>query len=302
MRVIYLKKDNNEQIKDEITLTIGNFDGVHLGHKSLLDKVMSYKDTKHAALTFSPHPKQLFLGDKFKTIFTIEGKISLFEQSGFDYLFIANFNKEFASLSIDEFIKFLKSLNVKRLVLGNDFRFGSKASGSVKDLKDDFDLVVVDTIKSLETERVSTTLIKNKISSGEIIEANNLLGYKYHIYGVIEHGNKVGRTLGFPTANISFENIILPKTGVYFVTITIDNITHVGIANIGYNPTINESKTEKLEVYILDFDEEIYDKHVLVTFYERIRDEKKFASKEELILKMQEDKKHAKKLIKKYNL
>lgn len=289
------------KINEPLTLTIGNFDGLHLGHQKLIDKVKTYNDTKHAALTFDPHPRKYFFGDSFKTLYNLDGKIKLFEEKDLDYLLIANFNKEFSKLSVDEFINLLKRFNVKRLVIGEDFKFAHKAKGTVLDLKKHF---IVDEIKLIKKDSkvFSTTIIKEEINKGNIINANNLLGYNYFVLGEVEHGNKVGRTLGFPTANINYHDVFLPNNGVYFTTIEIDNKIYNGITNIGYNPTVNMSKSKKLEVYILNFNKDIYDKNVKVTFYERIRDEVKFNSVEELIDAMKMDEKISLKLIKKYNL
>lgn len=300
MKIIYL--DNETKIDDEITLSIGNFDGLHLGHRKLLETVKMYTDSKHAVLTLEPHPRKLFSSSEFKTIFTISGKIKLFEKEGFDYLLIANFDEAFASMSVNEFISFLKHLNVKRLVLGSDFRFANKASGSLQELKENFEVVEIKTIKSNDENRISTTLIKTLIQAGKITLANKYLGYNYHLYGTVEHGNKVGRTLGFPTANIKYEDVILPKNGVYFVQITIDNINYNALASIGNNPTINSSSKRKVEVYILDFSNNIYDKEVVITFYEEIRAEIKFDNVNDLINMMYEDENIARNLIKKYNL
>lgn len=297
MKVLNLSKD--VIINEPITLTIGNFDGLHLGHQTLLETVKSYTDSKHAALTFDPHPRKYFMGHAYKTLFTIKGKINLFKDKDFDYLIIGKFNQDLANKSIDEFIEILKYLNVKRLVLGKDFRFAKKASGSIVDLKKHFEVIVVDTIKSDETKRISTTLIKTLINDGNISEANKLLGYEYHVLGTVEHGNKVGRKLGFPTANINYEDVLLPKTGVYLVKINIDNKNHYGIANVGFNPTINVSKNKKLEVYILDYNDNSYDKEVIITFIERLRDELKFDTVEELIKQMENDEINSRNLIEK---
>lgn len=296
MKVIFINDDIS--IDEPLTLTIGNFDGVHLGHQRLLKLVKSFDDSKHAVLTFDPHPRKYFIGDSYKTLFTIKGKINLFKDKDFDYLLIANFNSEFANKSVSEFIEILKKLNVKRLVLGNDFRFAAKASGSIIDLQKEFEVVVADTIRSTKEERISTTLIKSLINNGEIKEANKLLGYDYHVLGVVEHGNKIGRKLGFPTANINYEDILLPKPGVYLVKIIIDDIEYYGLANIGFNPTINYSKNKRLEVYILDYNGNSYEKDVKITFIMRLRDEKKFDSVEELIEEMKKDEQNARNYIK----
>lgn len=297
MKVLNLSKE--VVIDEPITLTIGNFDGLHLGHQTLLETVKSYTDSKHAALTFDPHPRKYFMGHAYKTLFTIKGKINLFKDKDFDYLIIGNFNQELANKSIDEFIELLKCLNVKRLVLGKDFRFAKKASGSINDLKKHFEVIVVNTVKSDDIERISTTLIKTYISDGNISKANKLLGYEYHVLGTVEHGNKVGRKLGFPTANINYEDILLPKTGVYLVKVNIDNKNYYGLANVGFNPTINVSKNKRLEVYILDYNDNSYDKDVIITFIKRLRDELKFNTVEELIKQMENDEINARNLIEK---
>lgn len=297
MKVLNLSQE--VVIDEPITLTIGNFDGLHLGHQTLLETVKSYTDSKHAALTFDPHPRKYFMGHAYKTLFTIKGKINLFKDKDFDYLIIGNFNQELANKSIDEFIELLKCLNVKRLVLGKDFRFAKKASGSINDLKKHFEVIVVNTVKSVDIERISTTLIKTYISDGNISKANKLLGYEYHVLGTVEHGNKVGRKLGFPTANINYEDILLPKTGVYLVKVNIDNKNYYGLANVGFNPTINVSKNKRLEVYILDYNDNSYDKDVIITFIKRLRDELKFNTVEELIKQMENDEINARNLIEK---
>jgi len=297
MKVIELNKD--VVIEEPITLTIGNFDGLHLGHQTLLNTVKSFSDSKHAALTFDPHPRKYFMGHAYKTLFTIKGKINLFSNKDFDYLIVGKFNQDLANKSVLEFIEILRNLNVKRLVLGKDFRFAKKASGSIEDLKKHFEVIVIDTIKSDETERISTTLIKTYINDGNISEANKLLGYDYHVLGTVEHGNKVGRKLGFPTANIDYEDILLPKTGVYLVKVNIDNKNYYGLANVGFNPTINVSKNKRLEVYILDYNDNSYDKEVIVTFIKRLRDELKFDTVEELIKQMENDEINARNFIEK---
>lgn len=290
------------KITDDITLTIGNFDGLHKGHMELINIVKSYKDTKSAALTFDPHPKKLFLKDTFKTLYNIDGKIKLFEETKIDYLFIAPFTNDFSKLSVNDFINLLKSINVKRLVLGSDFKFGYKASGNINDLKPHFEVNEIKVLKDKDNNIMSTSYIKDELLKGNIIKTNELLGYNYHVYGSVEHGNKVGRTLGFPTANINYDNVFLPKSGVYFTQIKIDNKLYNSITNIGYNPTVNESKTKKLETYILNFNKNIYNEEVVLYFYERIREEIKFKSVQELIDAMEKDEKVALNLIKKYNL
>ncbi len=296
MEIIKLSTTNWNNV-GPLTLTIGNFDGVHLGHQKLFNIVKSYKDTKSGALTLDPHPQVLFGRDGFQTLLSIENKIELLKEENIDYLFIADFNHDFASLSIDEFIQNLKDLGVVRMVIGRDARFAKNGSGTINDLKVHFDVVVVDDVIG-SNHRISTSMIKELLLKGELHSANELLGYEYFIDGYVEHGNKVGKTLGFPTANIQYKDSFLPKNGVYLVKFFIDSKMHFGICNIGNNPTVNYSKTRKMEVYILDYDKIIYDKIVRVSFVERIRDEMKFNSKEELIDEMHNDEIISRNLIK----
>lgn len=300
MEIIIL---NNEKWNNygDITLTIGNFDGVHNGHKVLLNKVLEYNDYKKAVMTLDPHPSVLFDIKDFYTLFNTDEKIDLINEFDFDYLFIANFNKDFASLSIEEFINKLKELGVKRLVLGSDYRFATKGSGTVNDLKDHFEVIVFEDIIESNV-RISSSYIKMLLKEGNVLEANKLLGYNFFIKGLVEHGNKVGRTLGFPTANIDYKDSFLPSNGVYFVTLEIEGEYLYGVANVGNNPTVNYSRSKKLEVFILDYSKQIYDTLVKVNFIDKIRDEIKFNSVEELVDAIKNDEKETRLLIKKFDL
>lgn len=300
MEIYYIENDNWPELSN-ITLTIGNFDGVHLGHQKLIELALNEKDTKSAVLTLAPHPQTVFNRDKnFKTLFTTQQKLYNLLKYDLDYIFIAKFEESFYSLSIDEFIKRLQKLGVKKLILGRDFRFAKNGSGSVLDLKEHFDLVIVDDV-IYNNIRVSTTQIKQTLKEGNINLVNELLGYNYYITGSVEHGNKIGKTLGFPTANIKYDNL-LPKDGVYLVKIQIDGVYYYGISNIGNNPTVNYSEEKKFEVFILDYSNEIYNCNVTVQFLERLRDEMKFGSKEELIEQIKNDEKKARSIIKSYNM
>ncbi len=283
-------RDNYNNIinNEEITLTIGNFDGVHLGHQQLIKKVLSYSDTKHALMTFSPHPMKVLRDISFKEISSLDQKIEFLKPFNLDYLFIVNFNEAFYKLSKEAFINFLKSIKVKRLVIGKDFRFGINASGSLSDLVNDFDIVIVDDEKRGQI-RISTTYIKDLIRETKLDEAEKMLSRKYQIKGKVIDGDKVGRTLGIPTANLLVENFVLPNNGVYFVVVIVDGKKYGGALNIGYNPTINYSVTKRVEVHILDFDEFIYGKEVTLVFYKYLRPELQFSNKEILIKQLVDD-------------
>lgn len=296
MKRINLSIDNWHYV-DDLTLTIGNFDGVHKGHQELLKNVLKFDDYKTAAMTLEPHPSILFNTRDFYTLFTVDEKEDLMKKQGLDYLIVVDFTIDFAKLEINEFIERLKVLGVKRLVLGSDFRFATRGSGSVKDLVDHFEVIILDDIKNVD-KRISTTLVKSLLKDGNIKQANELLGYNFYISGKVEHGNKVGRTIGFPTANVDYGNSFLPSNGVYVVTIEINNETFYGVANIGNNPTVNFSRFKKLEVFILDYNEIIYDTKVKVNFIDKIRDELKFNSVAELIEAIKNDENVVRLLIK----
>ncbi len=296
METIYLKhKDWKSYFP--LTLTIGNFDGIHLGHEQLIKTVKSYHDTKHAALTFNPHPQSFLRGNKAYTLMDVNVKIEEFNKYALDYLFIAEFNIDLANLTIEEFIKNLKDLGVVRLVLGRDFRFAAKGAGNVNDLTKHFEVIILDDILYNNT-RISTTYIKDLLKEANLDEAFKLLNKKYYIDGLVEKGNQVGTLMGFPTANIDYTNYYLPKNGVYYTEVLIDGIKYPGITNIGYNPTVNYSVTKKVETYIIDYNEILYDKKIRLIFIKYLRPEEKFDTVEDLIVQMNEDKKNVLNIIK----
>jgi len=287
MKVIY-EDYKNIRNDEQITLTLGNFDGFHLGHQRLVKRVLSYNDTKSAVMTFDPHPSQVLRRQNFYILSKKEDKIKYIGTLPIDYLFIVKFNEEVSKLSVDEFIKFLKGLNVKRIVVGRDARFAYRGQGTIQDLKKHFFVDVLDDYL-YDQMRVSTTYIKDFIRQGDLEETKKLLNKPYQITGNVVHGNQIGKKLGFPTANVDYGNYLLPRIGVYGVHITIDKKTYLGIANVGFNPTLNYSQTKKLEVFILDFKDNIYDKEVKVIFDMYIREEQKFKNKEELIQQISVD-------------
>lgn len=278
----------NITITKPITLTIGNFDGVHLGHQELINTTKSYKDTKTALMTFNPHPRRVLRDVKFTRLMSLDQKIKTIESFNLDYMIITKFDRDFANITPLEFINYLKSLNVKRIVIGNDFRFGAYAKGKVKDLEEHFEVIIVEDIVENQM-RVSTSYIKDLIATNNLDLASQMLGRNYEIEGIVIHGDKVGRTLGMPTANLDVNDYILPLNGVYYVHVNINGKLYAGALNIGYNPTVNYSVNRRTEVHILDFDEEIYDKKITLTFYEYLRPELKFNSKDELIKTMNND-------------
>ena len=215
MKVIKMEEAN---LKEPLSLAIGFFDGLHLGHMSLINEVLKYKgETKTAVMSFDVHPLCVLKGEKRQSIITLEEKKELLEEMGIDYLLVIHFTKEVAALSPQAFIdEYLNKLPLKRLVCGYDFHFGVHNSGNIEDLKkQSFDLIVKDAVMYNETEKVSSTLIKKLMDQGMIEEVNTLLDRPYQVKGTVIHGKQRGRLIGFPTLNIDYGMKYLPKRGVY---------------------------------------------------------------------------------------
>jgi len=286
-----------EKIKQNqpLTVAIGNFDGLHLGHQRLIERVKSYDDTKHAILTFDPHPMTILRKSPFYILTKTEDKIDILNTLGLDYFYLITFNQELQSLTVPQFIDFLKKISVKRLILGRDFRFGTKGSGSIEDLKQHFLVETVEDILYNQT-RISSTYIKDLLDQGLPGEVRKLLTRHYQINGKVVHGNHIGKSLGFPTANIDYDHYYLPKNGVYYVKVGLNGTWYDAMANIGNNPTLNYSSKKRLEIYILDFNQNIYNHDVRVKFYHYIREEMKFESKKALINQLKNDEEVIRKL------
>ena len=297
MEIIYL---DGQQLNmpASICSAIGFFDGLHLGHMALVDEVkrvskqMGYKS---ALMTFDHHP--LFVLGRItqeKYISSMEDRIEILNKEGIDYLFVIRFTKEVAALSPDAFIEnYLVNLNIRHVVCGFDFRFGSRNSGSGETLiKYNPDILKVSIIDEVifENEKISSTRIRNCLDEGHVEELNSLLNRHYAINGHVIGGKKIGREMGFPTANIDYGSYYLPQNGVYAVKVYLDDKEYLGMCNIGYNPTFHLIDKRSLEVHIFDFDENIYDKHVSVEFYKKTRNEKKFSNKDELMNQLSSDK------------
>jgi riboflavin kinase/FMN adenylyltransferase len=296
-----------EPFKDGCVLTIGNFDGLHLGHRAVIKKLAE----RGAALglpvvimIFEPQPLEYFLKDNEPPrLMRLREKVIQFAKLPVDNLLIVRFNKHFANYDAEQFIEeiLIKKLNVKHLVIGDDFHFGKARRGNFALLKEKgkaFGFNVEDT-GSYQSEglRVSSTLIRDALGAGDLAQAKRLLGHCYSVCGRVAHGDKRGRAIGYPTANIKMFRKTTPITGVFAVTMTgIDNLEIEGVANVGTRPTIEGGSKVILETHLFDFNKEIYGRYVEVHFKQKIRDEVRFPSIEQLKEQIVKDVTEAKKI------
>lgn len=276
-------------------VTIGNFDGIHLGHQELLKtttRLAQEKNLKSVLLTFNPYPQQYFQQEQAPAKLTsIREKLYLLQSLALDYVCCLSFNKKLSELSAKQFIEdvLIKKLNAKIIIVGEDFRFGFKREGDVDLLKSYASLhVIVQPAIIQHDERVSSTRVRQALRGADFNHAQALLGYPYFMLGKVVHGNKRGRLLGFPTANIALRHRALPLHGVFAVNVYVDEKPFLAVANIGRRPTV-DGKTVLLEVYLLDFSGDLYGKLLRVEFLRKIRDEKKFDSIEGLKAQITED-------------
>ncbi|HLR72605.1 MAG TPA: bifunctional riboflavin kinase/FAD synthetase [Pseudogracilibacillus sp.] len=281
---------------------LGFFDGIHQGHRAVIGEAVDIAQKQHkecAVITFHPHPSVVLkqTNETVQYITTIDEKAELLSEMGVDRLYIITFNKTLSKLSPEEFIKhFIVDLHIEHVVAGFDFSFGHKGKGNMKNIHsfgfDQFTTTVIDKIE-LEDEKVSSTNIRKALHIGDVEEVHNLLDRPYETSGKVITGAKRGRQLGFPTANIAVSTLkLLPKQGVYAVTIDVKDKLYKGMANLGVNPTFVEGKTiPSLEVYIFDFEADIYEEEVTVYWYKHMRDEKKFNGVDEIVNQLTEDEK-----------
>ena len=283
-------------------VTIGTFDGVHLGHRYIinhLNKIAKREGGESVLLTFSPHPRLVLYGDNshIKLIDTLEEKKIKLEKIGLQNFVVQKFSKEFSRMKYINFVRdiLVKKLSVDYLVIGYDHHFGRNREGSINELKElaelyDFKLEQIPPQKE-KNIAVSSTKIRNLLYEGDIQTANQFLAHKFMISGMVVDGNKLGRTIGFPTANIKVEkNKIIPKAGVYFVKVILSKDTFYGMLNIG-------AKTNKIEVNIFDFSDNIYGEKILVEFLSWIRNPKDFKDKLELKNQLNKDEKKCRKFL-----
>lgn len=293
-----IKSINNIENVQRSALTIGNFDGLHKGHQVLIKKTVEYareNNIKSIVFTFNTHPVNYFVPNTIKSVITNEEKINRLKSLGVDIVIDIPFDEYMTKISANNFVKdiLVNKLNIEKLTIGHDFTFARNKEGNVESLKllskiYAFELEVVNPIK-INDIRVSSTYIRNLVKNGEVESIKNYLGYNYQIKGEVIHARKLGRTIGFPTANMYInKNMVIPKQGIYATKVYIDDKVYFGATNIGYNPTVN-GQNLSIETHILEFDEDIYSKVIQVEFLERIRDEKKFSSIDELKNQLEKD-------------
>ncbi len=301
---------NIKDFKDSqsfIVLTLGMYDGVHLGHQKILEEVVRRAKEHHGKsvlLTFSPHPRKVLQeGVELKMLSLQEEKLALLEKIGLDYVIVHPFTKEFSRLNSIDFVRDLlvNQLGVNQLVIGYDHHFGRNREGSFNDLEElsevyDFELFKIGAQHFSEIT-VSSTKIRNALLTGEIEKANRLLHYLYSIEGVIIHGDKIGRTLNFPTANLKVDHEkLIPQNGVYLFQTIYHTKHYYGLVNIGTRPTLQE-KENRIEAFLFDFNQEIYDEKLKIEFLKKIRDEEKFDSIDALKKQIESDYQKAKEII-----
>jgi riboflavin kinase/FMN adenylyltransferase len=293
----YISENTDFKLKST-AVTLGKFDGIHRGHRLLIDEVLSLKGQGYKAVmfTFSYHPYNLFSDNELKLILTEDEKRARLEALGMDVLISYPFTHETRNTSPEEFIKdiLVDKLDAKVVVVGNDFRFGKNRRGDVDMLKS-MEAVYGYRVIALEKKRwrdtvISSSAIREELAKGNMEDVNEMLGQPYYIRGKVLHGRKIGRTLGMPTTNLTpIPNKLLPPCGVYASRTLIDGMSYPGMTNIGYKPSVGAEKNIGVETYIYDFDGDLYDREIDVELLTYERPELNFDSLEELKLKMEED-------------
>jgi riboflavin kinase/FMN adenylyltransferase len=270
-------------------VTIGIFDGVHLGHSKILNRITQSAldfNCDSIVLTFFPHPRMI-LDDKseIKLLNTINEKVFLIEKTGLSNLIIHPFNKAFSELSAEEFVEkiLVEKLNIQKIIIGHDHRFGKNRNANIDDLihfgkKYNFEVEQI-SAEEINEVSISSTKIRNALSEGNIDLATEYLGYNYLLTGIVSKGKQLGRTIGYPTANIQIKEDykLLPKNGVYIVKSTIKNKTVFGMMNIGVRPTVN-GVTQTIEIHFFNYNDDLYEQEIVVSILKRIRNEQKFES------------------------
>lgn len=290
--------------KNKTIVTLGTFDGVHFGHKKIIEKLIhnsSLCECESLVLTFFPHPRMVLQdNNEIKLLNTIEERTELLKKSGLDNLIIHPFDQAFSRLTAEEFVStiLVDQFNIRKIIIGYDHRFGRNRTADINDLiafgkKYNFEVEQI-YAQEIDEVSVSSTKIRNALLDGQVKLANEYLGYNYLLTGVVTKGKGIGRTLDFPTANLKIEESykLIPKNGVYIVQSQIEGKLVNGMMNIGYNPTVN-GESKSIEIHFFDFDDDLYSKKIQIQLLERIRDEVKFENIEKLKEQLIKDKSFA---------
>lgn len=292
---------NEFNCKKSTIITIGTFDGVHLGHQKILKKLNIEAENnglESSVLTFFPHPRTVLNPDSsLKLINTIEERISLFKKSKIDNLIVHPFTKEFSELDSEDYVKniLVDQLKAKIVLIGYDHKFGKNRTADINNLKEygikyNFEVIEIKA-EEINDIAISSTKIRNSIEEGHIQLTNSYLGYEFSFFGKVVKGNSIGKTLGFPTANIKIgtDLKLIPKNGVYLISTIINQKIIFGMMNIGIKPTTNEN-TKSIEVNLFDFNQDLYDTNITIYIKQFLREEIKFDSLNELKLQIEKDK------------
>lgn len=297
MQVYHLHFPFQNLPKTPSATAIGYFDGVHLGHQTVIQKtvhIANEHELKPALMTFHPHPKEILKNEVLSYITPLQDKIDLVAHLGIEVVYVVHFTSEVAQMTPNEFInQVLLPLGIQQVIVGFDFRFGRGGSGDAHTLSREshgaLTVHIIDPI-TREDKKISSSIIREKLLRGEVEKVHECLSRPYTMRGTVVNGEKIGRTIGFPTANIALKDrYFIPKMGVYGVRISIGKEKYFGVMNIGVKPTVSQHNAVSIEVHILDFSHEIYDEEVAIEMLFFIRDERKFSSIEELTKQIQDD-------------
>ncbi|NDP27509.1 MAG: bifunctional riboflavin kinase/FAD synthetase [Flavobacterium sp.] len=292
---------NDFQSPKKTILTLGTFDGVHLGHRKILEKLtLNTENGKYESLvlTFFPHPRMVLQGQSdVKLLNTIDEKVDLLEKIGIQNLVIHPFDETFSQLSAENFVKnvLVDRFHIQKIIIGHDHRFGRNRTANIDDLiafgeKYKFEVEQI-SVQEIQDVSISSTKIRKALTEGNMALANEYLGYDYFLSGTVFKGKQLGRSIGFPTANLKMEENykLIPRNGVYVVKSSINQKTVFGMMNIGFNPTV-AGKNLSIEVHYFDFDADLYDQKIRVSILEYLRPEQKFESVELLKVQLEKDK------------
>ena len=298
MEILMFEEYLSRNYNHDLVVAIGQFDGIHIAHKELLKITLNSAKTnnyKSAVITFDPHPDYVLGKDETnKRVMSIEEKAKVLGEIGIDYLIIIRFSKEVSRITPKQFIiDYLFTIKVKEVVVGSDFVFGRNGSGSGEMILELSGMKIKGTVvpeMRVDDEKIGTCKLKCLLKEGKVKEIKRWLGRNFSVIGIVEQGRQIGRTIGFPTINLSLrDDFVDIKKGVYAVYVYYNYKKYQGIANIGNNPSFNFKNNLSLETYIFDFEKDIYNEIVTIEFIDFIREEKKYNSKEELISQINED-------------